>query len=388
MIKKYNPALAALLTVCSLSATSVFAQNFNNIEWTVDRSNTPLQDRDGSGSTPSISNATNNQNEIYTFEISTTSTSSGLQRQEFQFERREDFHRFEGEFKIDSDQPNFDRVSLAQTHDDQTGSEGVFSIYQVRRDGNDYVFGVQGDTREANNGYSTFDTVEIELDRWYRLETRTYSANRNDSFEIARLYEGNTLIWTETIEGGGEGEQYKKVGAYRLTNGTGRVIVDWTDLTFYTGEENSGAGTEGNSEVVHMIKRNATGFAIDGNNGAANRQNVYIWDEDEDNINQQWVEINRGGGYYSYQKNGTNHCIDGNNGGSNGQEIYLYRCSENNQNQHWQKITTSSNTYRLQKRNSPSYSIDGGNNGEDGQLLTLRRSDDDNQNQQWLISPQ
>jgi len=238
MIKKYTSTLATLMTVCSLSITSAFAQNFNNIEWTVDRSNTPSQDRDGSGSTPSTSNATNNQNEIYTFEISTTSTSSGLQRQEFQFERREDFHRFEGEFKIDSDQPNFDRVSLAQTHDDQTGSEGVFSIYQVRKDGNDYVFGVQGDTTEANNGYSTFDTVEIELDRWYRLETRTYSANRDDSFEIARLYEGNTLIWTETIEGGGEGEQYKKVGAYRLTNGTGRVIVDWADLTFYTGEEN------------------------------------------------------------------------------------------------------------------------------------------------------
>ena len=58
MIKKYNSALAALLTVCSLSVTSAFAQNFNNIEWTVDRSNTPSQDRDGSGRTPSTRNAT------------------------------------------------------------------------------------------------------------------------------------------------------------------------------------------------------------------------------------------------------------------------------------------------------------------------------------------
>lgn len=239
MIKKYNSKLATFMTVCALSTTPAIAQNFNNIEWTLDRSNKPSQDRSGSGKTPSTSNATNNQNEVYTFEISTTSTSSGTQRQEFQFERREDYHRFEGEFRINSDQPNFDRVSIAQTHDDQTGSEGVFSIYQVRRDNGDgYVFGVQGDTTEANNGYSTFDTVSIELDRWYRLETRTYSANRNDSFEIARLYDGNTLIWTQTIEGGGEDEQYKKVGAYRLTNGSGRVIVDWTDLTFYTGEEN------------------------------------------------------------------------------------------------------------------------------------------------------
>lgn len=237
MIKKYNSKFITLITICALSATPTLAQNFNNIEWTLDRSNKPSQDRNGSGKTPSTSNATNNQDEVYTFEISTTATST-TQRQEFQFERREGYHRFEGEFRIDSDQPNFDRVSIAQTHDDQTGSEGVFSIYQVRRDGNDYVFGVQGDTSDADNGYSNFDTVPIELDRWYRLETRTFSDSRDDSFEIARLYEGNTLIWTQTVEGGGEDEQYKKIGAYRLTSGTGRVIVDWTELTFYTGEEN------------------------------------------------------------------------------------------------------------------------------------------------------
>ena len=212
-----------------------FAQNFNGVSWERDRSNTPQQDRGGRGRTPSTRGATNNQG-LYTFEISTT-REGDLQRQEFQFERRSGLHRFRGEFRIRSSQPNFDRVSVAQTHDDQTGSEGVFSIYQVRNSGGSYVFGVQGDTREASNGYSTFSTVDIRLDRWYRLETRTLSSSRDGSFEIAELYDGNRRIWRETILGGGEDEQYKKVGAYRLTNGSGRVIVDWRDMRFYEGDD-------------------------------------------------------------------------------------------------------------------------------------------------------
>jgi len=158
-----------------------------------------------------------------------------LQRQEWQYERREGYHRFRGEFRISSSQPNFDRLSVAQTHDDQTGSEGVFSIYQIRRDGDGYVFGVQGDTREADNGYSRFDTVPIRLDRWYEFETRTFSDSRDDTVEEAILRENGQRIWRQVIRGGGEDEQYKKVGAYRLTNGSGRAIVDWREMRFWTG---------------------------------------------------------------------------------------------------------------------------------------------------------
>ena len=142
------------------------------------------------------------------------------------------------------------------------------------------------------------------------------------------------------------------------------------------------------STVVHITKRNASGFAIDGNQEAANFQGVYLWEEDNRNSNQQWREIDRGGGYYSYQKIGTNHCIDGNNGGANGQEVYLYTCSDSNQNQHWQKIATSGGTFRLQKRNSPAYSIDGNRGGENGQVLYLWASSNSNHNQQWFVSPQ
>ena len=145
--------------------------------------------------------------------------------------------------------------------------------------------------------------------------------------------------------------------------------------------------TSGDS-IVHMVKRNASGFAIDGNRGAANYQRVYLWGENENNRNQQWVEIDRGNGYYSYQKRGTDHCIDGGRGGANGQEVYLYSCGDSNQNQHWQKISTAGGSYRLQKRNSPGYSIDGKMGGEDGQELHLWGSNSNNQNQQWFISSQ
>jgi len=216
-----------------VSSAHVFGQDFDGVSWERDRSNTPRQDKDGSGRTPSTRGATDNQG-LFTFEI--TTNRGGTQRQEFQFERRSGYHRFRGEFRISSVRPDFDRVSVAQTHDDQTGSAGVFSIYQVRRSGGEYVFGVQGDTTEASNGYSTFSTVAIRLDRWYRLETRTLSSTRDGSFEVAELYDGSRRIWSETILGGGENEQYKKVGAYRLTNGSGRVVVDWRDMRFYTGD--------------------------------------------------------------------------------------------------------------------------------------------------------
>ncbi|GAA3510882.1 hypothetical protein GCM10022393_25660 [Aquimarina addita] len=138
--------------------------------------------------------------------------------------------------------------------------------------------------------------------------------------------------------------------------------------------------------VVHMKKRNASTFAIDGNWGGSNRQNIFLWSANTNNVNQQWNEIDRGNGYYSYQKSGTNHCIDGNNGGANGQNVYLWDCGENNYNQHWRKVDVGGGSYRLEKRNSPGYSLDGGRNGVDGQNLYLWTSNNANQNQHWTFS--
>ena len=139
-------------------------------------------------------------------------------------------------------------------------------------------------------------------------------------------------------------------------------------------------------DIVQIIKRNASNFAIDGNFGAANAQDIYLYREDEDNINQQWYEIDRGDGYYSYQKVGTDYCIDGGNGGERAQNVYLWRCNDNNQNQHWLKVAVDDNHYRLEKRNAPGFSIDGNNGAIDLQSIYLWSSNHSNQNQHWFFN--
>ena len=142
-------------------------------------------------------------------------------------------------------------------------------------------------------------------------------------------------------------------------------------------------------QVVHITKRNAPGFAIDGNHDAANTQNVYLWSADPNNVNQQWIEIDRGNGYYSYQKMGTNHCLDGGAPGAvNGQNVYLWNCGEgNNQNQHWQKVDAGSGAFKLIKRNDEGFAINGGSAGENAQNVNLFNATNNSQNLQWFITP-
>ncbi len=155
--------------------------------------------------------------------------------------------------------------------------------------------------------------------------------------------------------------------------------VDW--VRFYKPVN----GSSGNNNLVTMSKGNALGFGIDGRNGGANGQNVYLWSHNANNQNQQWIEINRGNGFYSYKKNNTNYCLDGGNGGSNGQNVYLWNCSSGNQNQHWRKVNLGGGKFRLEKRNAPGFSIDGGNGGANGQNIFLYNSNNNNGNQQWLF---
>jgi len=215
-------------------ATSSHAQ-FSGVSWSRDYSNSPVQDKSGSGNTPSTSGATNNMG-TYRFRISTSSTSS-TQRQEWKYERRSGYMQMQTEFRISSDDTNFDKIALAQNHDDQTGSQGVFSIYQVRKSGGKYYFGVQGDTTEASNGYSNFDTVEIDLDKYYRLKLRSYVNGRDGSLEVAELYDGSTRIWREEVYGGGDTEGYYKIGVYRLSGGKGPVTADFKRTRFWLGSK-------------------------------------------------------------------------------------------------------------------------------------------------------
>ncbi|NRS88475.1 O-glycosyl hydrolase [Flavobacterium sp. 7E] len=140
------------------------------------------------------------------------------------------------------------------------------------------------------------------------------------------------------------------------------------------------------SKLVQIKKRNASNFAIDGNSGGADKQNVYLWLSDVANVNQQWIEIDRGNGYYSYQKMGTNYCIDGNSGGVNGQNVYLWSCDNSNQNQQWKKVDMGSGYFRLEKRNASGFSLDGGSGGKNGQNVALYDSSSTSQNLQWSIT--
>lgn len=148
----------------------------------------------------------------------------------------------------------------------------------------------------------------------------------------------------------------------------------------------------GSNKIVTITKFDDMGYnggkdyAIDGNHGGANGQNVYLWSYNKYNVNQQWIEISRGNGYYSYQKKNTNKCLDGNHGGSNGQNLYLWTCNGNNRNQQWKKVSTGNGAYRLEKRNSPGYSIDGNHGGSNGQNTYLWSSNNNNANQQWIIT--
>lgn len=137
--------------------------------------------------------------------------------------------------------------------------------------------------------------------------------------------------------------------------------------------------------VVHITKRSGQDYAIDGNQGAANGQSVYLWNQSTNNVNQRWIEINRGGGYYSYQKQGTDHCLDGGNGGANRQDVYLWSCSGTNQNQQWFKSSTDSGFVKLIKRNSSGFALDGGTGGSNGQNVNLYDSSNSSHNLQWRV---
>lgn len=162
-------------------------------------------------------------------------------------------------------------------------------------------------------------------------------------------------------------------------------------FTFVSTSSNSdssisgGNPNDGGSTVVQITKRNASGFAIDANNGAINGQNLFLWSENSNNANQRWIEIDRGNNYYSYQKQGTNHCIDGGNGGASRQNVYLWDCNANNQNQHWLKASTDSGFFKLIKRNSPGFAINGGSRGANGQNVNLYSSSHSSHNLQWSI---
>ena len=178
-------------------------------------------------------------------------------------------------------------------------------------------------------------------------------------------------------------DQFSQCSIDRMQETIGRVscLVDVDD----TPEPIPAPAPNPDSNVVQLVKRNATGFAVDGMDGAANRQNVQLAAINPNDINQRWIEIDRGNGFYSYQKQGTGHCLDGNNGGANRQNVHLWICGANNLNQHWQKVNVGSGFVQLRKRNALGFTLNGGSGGSQGQNVSIFDSSNPSQNLHWRI---
>lgn len=133
-----------------------------------------------------------------------------------------------------------------------------------------------------------------------------------------------------------------------------------------------------------VMEKNQTSFSIDGAGGAVTGIQVYLWNSNENNVNQQWNTLDVDGRFIQFQKMNTNHCLDGGDGGARQQPILLQPCNASNQNQHWELIPLSNGTTRIKKR-GVSFSIDGNNGAARRQVIYLWNSQDSNVNQQWNI---
>lgn len=137
--------------------------------------------------------------------------------------------------------------------------------------------------------------------------------------------------------------------------------------------------------ATFVIEKVNEGHSIDGGNGSVNGRQAYLWPTNTNNVNQRWVQIDQGGGYYSYKKENTNVCWDGGNGGSRAQAITLETCDSSDNNQHWKKVKVFNGTeiYRIEKRNASGWSFDGNNGSSERQKIYLWNSNSSNVNQQW-----
>ena len=214
-------------------------------------------------------------------------------------------------------------------------------------------------------------TIDYSIDGSSWTELGSYTFPKADESEDYKGFDGPSL----------EGVAVMKVlftfNSNYDTSNSGCLAI--AEINFEKGEEPE-------STLVHIRKRNAPDFAMEGNDGSSNEQNVYLGTADVDNINQQWLEIDRGDGYYSYQKFDTNLCLDGSEGGANGQNVLLGSCNDNDQNQHWQKVDVGENSFKLIKRNASSYAVDGGEGGAISQNIDLDDASNTSQNLHWTIT--
>ncbi|UTF58974.1 polysaccharide lyase family 7 protein [Gilvimarinus sp. DA14] len=139
--------------------------------------------------------------------------------------------------------------------------------------------------------------------------------------------------------------------------------------------------------ATFVMEKHGTGHAIDGNGGAQMDQQLYLWETNLTNLNQHWVQLDKGNGYYAYKKENTNLCWDAGSGASRQQAVTLQECDESNYDQHFAKIKvySGSEVYRFAKRNADDFSLDGNRDAANRQSIYLWNSNSDNINQQWEL---
>ena len=167
------------------------------------------------------------------------------------------------------------------------------------------------------------------------------------------------------------------------------VFSSDTTLTVYLETKPFDDGT--NDEIsgyYQVTKKNASSFCLYAGDAdlvqEGNQLSLYPYEEADPNT--VWVEYDRGDGYYSYQLFNTNYWIDGGNGGANSQAVFLSQWDADSYDQYWQKVVSDTGYVRLQKRDVE-FVINGGSGGSVGQLVNLWKSSAISANLEWMFHP-
>lgn len=228
------------------------------------------------------------------------------------------------------------------------------------------------DIEATPNGYFTEGTGEKTLGHMY--------------MPLQRKWTSGAIVWTVAQGADWKGRCLEAGGSWTWSVGTSAALSLLNPGAVARIKEIVAAIPGNNSyPLVQIRKRNALGFCLNGGGAAPfPTQNVKLWSYIPDHVAMTWEEIDRGGGYFSYQRVGTNYSLDGGDSGAPGQNVYLWPTDKTNYNQHWQKINKGNGFVQLKKRNAP-YAINGGNNGANQQNVNLWSVGSSSWNLQWEI---
>ena len=133
--------------------------------------------------------------------------------------------------------------------------------------------------------------------------------------------------------------------------------------------------------IVNIVKRTAP-FGLHSNNGSSGGAlNLH---SNLAHNNLKFNEIDRGSGFYSYERFNSAHSIASGNGGANGQNVFVWSTDPDSYNQQWQKVPATDGSFTLRKRNALSYGIHAGGIIQNLSNVNMH-SNFSHQNLHWFI---